>query len=282
MIAMHNVRKNYENFQLELSLEIPSGTITGLVGRNGVGKSTVIKLILGLVKPDDGIVTVFGKEAVQLDRAEKQNIGTSLTDAGFCTQFCIDDVKKILAKMYSEFDSADFEEKCRAFHLPQKKKIKEFSTGMKAKLRLLTAITHHAKLLILDEPTAGLDVETRSEMLDMLREYLIEDEERTILITSHISSDLETLCDDIYLIDNGKLILHEDTDSILEQYGVLKMSQEQYEILDKEYLLKSLKMPYGYACFTKEKQFYEENYPKITVEKSGIDELILMMTGGYR
>lgn len=134
----------------------------------------------------------------------------------------------------------------------------------------------------MDEPTAGLDVEARNHILDMLRAYMAEDEERSILITSHIASDLEQLCDDIYLIHNGSLILYEDTDVILEQYGVLKVSEDQFAGLDQDYLLKTQETSYGYACFTNHKDYYQENYPGIIVENGNIDELILMMTGGYQ
>lgn len=133
----------------------------------------------------------------------------------------------------------------------------------------------------IDEPTLGLDIEARTEILDLLRDYLIEDENRSILITSHISSDLETLCDDIYLVHNGKLMLHEKIDVILEQYGILKVTKEQYETLDKEAILKIQKEAYGYACLTNDKNYYLENYPQIAVENSRIDALILMTTGGY-
>lgn len=133
----------------------------------------------------------------------------------------------------------------------------------------------------IDEPTSGLDIEARTEILDLLRDYLIEDENRSILITSHISSDLETLCDDIYLVHNGKLMLHEKIDVILEQYGILKVTKEQYETLDKEAILKIQKESYGYACLTNDKNYYLENYPQIAVENGRIDALILMTTGGY-
>ena len=137
-------------------------------------------------------------------------------------------------------------------------------------------------VLILDEPTAGLDVEARNEILDLLRDYAAEDENRTILITSHIASDLEHLCDDIYLIHGGKQLLHEETDVILEQYGLIKADEAQYAALDKEYLLGSRKEPYGYACLTNDRKYYEENVPGLVVERAGIDEVILMMTGGKR
>lgn len=133
----------------------------------------------------------------------------------------------------------------------------------------------------IDEPTLGLDIEARTEILDLLRDYLIEDENRSILITSHISSDLETLCDDIYLVHNGKLMLHEKIDVILEQYGILKVTKEQYETLDKEAILKIQKESYGYACLTNDRNYYLENYPQIAVENGRIDALILMTTGGY-
>lgn len=279
---MQDVRKKYGDYELRMSMEIPHGRITGLVGKNGAGKSTAIKLMLGLAKPDSGSISVLGSEGRELSPAVKQKIGVSLAESGFSTQLTVEDVKHILSKMYPAFEQNLFEKQCGSLKLPTNKKIKEFSTGMKAKLRVLTAITHKAELLILDEPTAGLDVEARNEILDLLREYVAENEKRTILIASHIATDLESLCDDIYLIHDGKLILHEDTDVILAQYGVLKVNEEQYTTLDQRAILKVQKENYGYACFTNDRQFYQENYPQAAVENSGIDELILMMTGGYR
>lgn len=282
MIKMQNVRKKYGDFEFDMSMEIPEGRITGLVGKNGAGKSTAIKLMLGLTKPDSGNISVLGSDGKELTPAVKQKIGVSLAESGFSSQLSIEDMKHILSKMYREFDKQLFTKQCEKMKLPEKKKMKDFSTGMKAKLKVLTALTHNADLLILDEPTAGLDIEARNEILDLLREYVTYNEKSSILITSHIATDLESLCDDIYLIHDGKMIIHEDTDVILEQYGVLKVSEEQYGKLDQRAILKSRKESYGYACFTSDRKFYQENYPGIVVEKGGIDELILMMTGGYR
>lgn len=282
MIKMQNVRKKYGDFEFDMSMEIPEGRITGLVGKNGAGKSTAIKLMLGLTKPDSGNISVLGSDGKELTPAVKQKIGVSLAESGFSSQLRIEDMKHILSKMYREFDRQLFTKQCEKMKLPKKKKMKDFSTGMKAKLKVLTALTHNADLLILDEPTAGLDIEARNEILDLLREYVTHNEKSSILITSHIATDLESLCDDIYLIHDGKMIIHEDTDVILEQYGVLKVSEEQYEKLDQKAILKSRRESYGYACFTSDRKFYQENYPGIVVEKGGIDELILMMTGGYR
>ena len=282
MITMQNVRKTYGNFTFEISMELPEGQILGLIGKNGAGKSTAIKLILGLCRADEGSIRVFGHESKELPETLRQEIGVSLAESGFSGELTVNDVKHILKKMYHSFDENYFIKQSENLKLPMNKKIKEFSTGMKAKLRVLTAMAHLAKLLIMDEPTAGLDVEARNEILDMLRAYIAEDESRSILITSHISTDLESLCDELYLIHDGKLILHEATDAILEQYGILKVSEEQYRTLDQSSILKVQKENYGYACFTNDKKFYQENYPQIAVENGGIDELILMMTGGYR
>ena len=282
MIIMQDVRKKYGDYEFRMSMEIPHGRISGLVGKNGAGKSTAIKLMLGLAKPDSGSISVLGSAGRELSPAVKQKIGVSLAESGFSSQLSIEDMKHILSKMYREFDRQLFTKQCEKMKLPKKKKMKDFSTGMKAKLKVLTALTHNADLLILDEPTAGLDIEARNEILDLLREYVTYNEKSSILITSHIATDLESLCDDIYLIHDGKMIIHEDTDVILEQYGVLKVSEEQYEKLDQKAILKSRRESYGYACFTSDRKFYQENYPGIVVEKGGIDELILMMTGGYR
>ncbi len=280
MVKVDNLIKNYGDFKLDVSLEIPDGTVTGIVGKNGAGKSTTIKSILGLVKPDGGHVTVNGKEASKLTGKDKEAIGVALSDSGFSTFLTVKDVTAIMKKLYPTFNEALFKESCSSQGLPANKPIKEFSTGMRAKLRVLVAMSHDAQLLIMDEPTAGLDVEARNDILDLLRKYLLEDEKRSILITSHISSDLEGLCDDIYLIHDGKIVLHEDTDAILSNYGVLKVDEAAYEKLDKSYILSTKKDHFGYACFTNEKQFYVENNPDIVIENSDIDDLILMMTGG--
>ena len=280
MVIVNQLTKNYGDFHLDVSFEIPDGTVSGIVGKNGAGKSTTIKAVLGLIRPDSGHVTINGKDVSKLTGAEKESIGVALSDSGFSGYLSIEDVILILRNMYSSFDESFFRKCCASQNLPLKKQIKEFSTGMKAKLRVLVAISHKAELLVMDEPTAGLDIEARNEILDLLRQYLTENEHCSIIITSHISSDLEGLCDDIYLIHDGKILIHEDTDSILGKYAVLKMDSPTYESLDKTYILRAKKELFGYACFTNERQFYAENYPNIVIENGSIDDLILMMTGG--
>ena len=280
MIKLTNLQKKYNDFSLNVSLEVPAGTVTGLIGKNGAGKSTTIKAILGLIRPNGGEIEVLGKDPKNFTSKDKESIGVALSDSGFSMQLNLEDVTRILKRLYHEFDEKSFREQCKNQGLPFNKLLKDFSTGMKAKLRVLVAISHNAKLLVLDEPTSGLDVLARNEILDMLRDYLAKDNERTILISSHISSDLEGLCDDIYMIDHGKILLHEDTDTILGQYGVLKVSAEEYEKLDKQYLLAKKQESFGYSCLTNEKQYYLDNYPTIVLENGNIDQMIMIMLGG--
>ena len=282
MLSIDHLRKTYKNFTLDCSLTVPAGRITGLIGQNGAGKSTSFKAILGLITPDSGEIRVFGKTPDEITVSDKQKLGVVLSDSGFSGYLTINDILRILGSMYDTFDRDFFLQKVQNFQLPQNKKIKEFSTGMKAKLKLLTAVSHDARLLILDEPTAGLDVIARDEVLELLREFMEKDETRSILISSHISSDLETLCDDLYMIDNGTIILHEDTDILLSNYAILKTEEAQFDRLDRQYLLHCRKENYGYSCLTAEKQYYMENYPDIVVEKGTIDDVISMMIRGEK
>lgn len=279
MVEIDKLVKNYGDFHLDISMKIPEGVITGIIGKNGAGKSTTIKSVLGLVQPDSGSVKVFGKEASLLTVEDKSRLGVALSDSGFSMYLNVNDVDHILRKMYKDFDETFFLKKCEEQKLPLNKQIKDFSTGMKAKLRVLVAISHNAGLLILDEPTAGLDVEARNEILDLLREYMAKDEKRSILISSHISTDLEGLCDEVYMIHNGKVALHDEMDVIMSRYAKLKPDEKMYERMDKSYLLAVKKESFGYTCLTNQKQFYLENYPGLVVENGSVDELILMLTG---
>lgn len=280
MLKIEHLRKKYHAFALDCSLEIKPGCITGLIGQNGAGKTTLFKAILGLISQDGGTVCMMGKDMKNFTAKDKQKLGVVLADSGFSGYLTIQDILPVLGQLYDSFDKEYFLEQTRRFELPLNKKIKEFSTGMKAKLKVLTAISHDAKLLILDEPTAGLDVVAREDLSEMLRDFMEQKEERSILISSHISSDLESLCDEIYMIHEGKIIMHEDTDVLLSDYALLKADSKQFAELDKQYILRYKKESYGYSCLTDQKQFYLENYPKLVIEKGTIDEVITMMIRG--
>lgn len=278
-LQVKGIQKTYGKFGLDVSMEVLPGQITGLVGKNGAGKSTTFKSMLGLVKIEGGEILLDGKSAATLTNKEKEKLGVVLSDASFSGWLTIADIIPVLRNMYEEFEEEYFKEQCKKMELPMKKPIKEFSTGMAAKLKVLVAVSHKAELLIMDEPTSGLDVVARNEILDLLREYMVEDN-RSILISSHISSDLEMLCDDLYMIDNGKIMMHEETDVLLANYGILKLTDTQYEKIDKEYILKTKKDNNGYVCLTKEKVFYVENYPDVAIEKGNIDDVFTMMIQG--
>lgn len=279
MLQLENIRKRYKDFELDCTMNVQTGCVTGLIGRNGAGKSTTFKACLGLIFLDSGSVKIFGKDISCLSAREKEEIGVVLSDSGFSGYLTVQDLIPVLGSLYARFDKKEFIRRCEEFQLPMKKKIKDFSTGMKRKLQILAALSHDARLLILDEPTAGLDVLAREEILNMLRGYM-EDGEHAILISSHISSDLEGFCDDIYMINDGKIIFHEDGDTLLDDYGLLKVTAEQYETLDKDYILCHRKEQFGYSCLTSQKQFYMDNYPQIVIEKGTVDELIMMLVGG--
>lgn len=280
MIQIKNIKKSYQDFLLDCSLTIEKGSVTGIIGKNGAGKSTLYKAILNLINIDSGNILVFNKDIKELDVKDKANIGVVLADSFFSSYLNIKDIRKIMMDSYETFDVTFFDKKVNEFELPVNKAIKSFSFGMKAKLKMLCALSHNAKILLLDEPTLGLDVIARDEILELLREYMSKDSDNTIMISSHIASDLESLCDDIYMIDDGKIILHEDTDVLLSNYAILKVDDQTYESIDKNYIYKVKKEDYGYALLTNQKQFYYENYPKIVIQNCSIDDVIYMMIKG--
>lgn len=279
LLVCENVKKNYGDFNMDCSITLKKGSVTGLIGKNGAGKTTLFKTLLGIVKTDGGQIYWEGKQVACLNKEIRSMVGVVLSDSFVSGFLQVGDLVAIEEKMYPTFEKETFLKMCEKYSLPLKKPIKDFSTGMKAKLKVLTALSHKTKLLILDEPTSGLDVIARDEILQLLREYMEEDG-RTILISSHISTDLEGLCDDIYMFDNGKIVLHEDTDVLLSEYGVLKVTKEQMKTLDKSYLLKVKEEPFGYRILTNQKEYYQDNYPQTAVEKGSIDEVIMLMVSG--
>ncbi|HIS27705.1 MAG TPA: ABC transporter ATP-binding protein [Candidatus Pullilachnospira intestinigallinarum] len=280
MLALDHVEKHYGHFSLDASLAVREGCVTGLIGQNGAGKSTTFKAILGLIFEDGGRVEIFGKPKKELSLTDREKIGVVLGESGFNEELTIRQVAGILRGFYRKFDRERFLSQCRKYQLPQDRRLKEFSTGMKARLKVVAATSYGAQLLILDEPTAGLDVVARDAVLDLLRAYMEEDADRSILISSHISGDLEGLCDDLYMIHEGKMLLHEDTDVLLGSYGIIKADENQYRQLDKEYLLRAKHTGFGWECLTAHRDFYMENYPNLVVEKGTIDGVITLMTGG--
>ena len=278
MIEIEHFVKQYGDFSLEISMSIPDSKVAGIIGKNGSGKSTTIKAILGLVKPTTGSVRVFGTEARSLAPRDKEKIGVALSDSMFSTQLTVEDVIAILRAMYRDFDETFFRDMCGKLNLPLKKQMKDFSTGMKAKVKVLSALSHKARLLILDEPTSGLDVEARNEIVRTIKDYAASNS-CTILITSHIPTDLEGLCDEFYLFSEGKIVLHESEESIANHYGTVQIPFELFESIDPKYISGHRKEMFGYACVTNDKEYFEKNHPELKVKSATIDDLIILLGG---
>ena len=280
MIKCSNVTKQYSDFTMNVSCEIKQGLITGLIGRNGAGKSTLFKAMLGLIHIDSGEIRYSSQLMDEKHSINHEMIGCVLTDAFFNQYLSAKDIKGILKRTYQNFDEIFFDNFMIRYHIPINKRIKDLSTGMKASVKIACALSHHPQLLILDEPTNGLDVIARDEILDILRRFMEEDPTHSILMSSHIFSDLENLCDEIIMMHHGNVSLVESIDELENSYGVLKVSDNQYEVLDKNYLIASIPTSYGYQCITNHMQFYVENYPEVIIEKCSMDEVFTVLEKG--
>lgn len=281
LLRLDHAQKHYKDFTLNCSIQVKEGCVTGLIGENGAGKSTAFKAALGLINADGGIIEIFDKDISKITETDKQQIGVVLAESTFSSILTVKDIIAIMKAEYNNFGKERFLQKCGQYSIPLNKQLKEFSTGMKAKFKLLIAMSYDAKLLILDEPTAGLDSVVRNELLDEIREFM-KNENRAVLISSHISSDLEGLCDDLYFLQKGSILFHEDTDVVLSDYAILKVNDEQYDKLDKSHVLYRNKRPFGYELLTNERQFYMDNYREIVMEKGNIDDIMLMIAKGEK
>ena len=203
MLEINKLQKKYENFELNCSMKVEKGYITALVGENGAGKSTTFKALLGLIKPDGGEITIFGKKPLELTAKDRAKMGIVLTDSGFSGYLKVKDIIPVMESLYTEFEKSRFLDLCNKLDIPLNKSIKEFSTGMKAKLKVLCALTHKAKFLLLDEPTAGLDPKERIG----IRNYIAElSRDKIILFATHVVSDIECIADKVLLLKDGEII----------------------------------------------------------------------------
>lgn len=225
-IRIQNLTKRFEGFALEgVSFAVPRGAVVGFIGENGAGKSTTIKSILGLIRPDGGSVEVFGKDVGSLTKEERGRLGAVLGDGKLPENLTAKDLDGVFRHIFARWDAAAFFAYLDRFALPCGKKIKDFSRGMRQKFALAVALSHGADVLVLDEPTAGLDPVARDEILDILYDFM-QDERRSVLISSHIVSDLEKLCDYIAFIHRGRLVFFEEKDALYEKYAVLRAPLE--------------------------------------------------------
>lgn len=280
MIEMQEVTVHYSDFQLSASVTVADGEIIGIVGENGAGKTTLFKSLLGLIEIDAGKIVIHEMDQTIFLDQEKDNLGVVLSDAFFNPLFKVAELAKLLQGFYSNFERDYFDQLCKQLNLPLNQPIKEFSTGMLAKIKVITALTHQAQILVLDEPTSGLDVSARYVILDLLQDYLDRFPNTSVLISSHISDDLEHLCDKLYFLKKGQVVLSEETDALLGTYGLIKGNQVDLEKVPNKFQLSYRQTPYGFEVLTNQRNFVEENYPDLVVEKITIDQLLLMITEG--
>lgn len=272
-IEIRGLTKSYGDFTLDhLNLTLPQGTIMGLIGENGAGKSTTIKLILDMIKRDSGTITLLGKDNREDLRLTKEDIGVVLDDVGISGCLTPMQVGRIMKLTFSNWHQDLYEHYLSVFQLPAKKKFREFSRGMKMKLGIAVALSHNPKLLILDEATSGLDPVVRDEILDIFCDFT-RDETHSILISSHIVSDLEKICDYIAFLHKGKLILCEEKDVLKDQYAIVRCGKEQLSELDPSAIVGTKKTAYGIEALVKREEIPTD------LEKSPVDieQLFLFM-----
>ena len=242
-LEIKNLTKHYGDFTAEVSFSVPCGAVVGLIGENGAGKSTVIKSILGIVRPDGGEVLFDGKQIDGLKREDRQKIAYVLDDTGLPDELTLKMLGNVFKNMFIKWDGAKYKSLISSLKLPENKPVKEFSKGMKMKAAIAVSLSYDSKLLILDEPTSGLDPVVRDEILGMIYDYVSGDD-RAVLISSHITSDLEKLCDYIVYMHGGKVVISEPKDELLEKYAVYSVDKKIVPELDRDAVIKVLEKEY--------------------------------------
>lgn len=279
-LTITGLTKKYNNFTLDnISFSIPSGSIVGLIGENGAGKSTIINSILGHIKKDSGKITILGHDIDHLDCAVKEKVGVVFDGNNFSEELTPMKLSKVLCDIYSSWDQPYFNELLSQLNIPAAKKIKSFSKGMKMKLSIAVAFAHHPYLLILDEATSGLDPIVRDDILDMFLEF-VQDEEHSILVSSHITSDLEKVADYIVFIHAGKIIFCKPKDELLENYGIIKCGAAQFDAIDKNDIVAYRKQDYEWQILVADREKAAKKYPKAMVIPTTIDEIMLLYVKG--
>ncbi|MBQ6477969.1 MAG: ABC transporter ATP-binding protein [Erysipelotrichaceae bacterium] len=277
-IEIKNLRKSYPGFTLgEISLNIPQGIIVGLIGENGAGKTTLIKTILNVVNKDNGNICVMGKDVESV----KEEIGIVLDNSFFPEILNPGNIDSILKDVYGNWDSELFNRYLDSFSIKRDQILKTMSKGMRKKVEIATALSHHPKLLILDEPTSGLDPIVRNEVLDLFLDF-IQDEEHTILLSTHITSDLEHIADQIVFIDKGKLILNKERNEIFDNYGIMRCGEEDFNKVEKRDMLAFKRNRYEYDVLVNDVTVCRKKYENCIIDKITLEDLMLIMVKGEK
>ena len=274
-IEISNLRKCYDGFTLDdISFNVPKGSIMGFIGQNGAGKSTTIRAILNITKTDGGSIKLLGMDHIRDEAQIKEQIAAVFDESPFHDSFKAKQLNILFRGLYQSWDEQKFYEYLERFQLPRNKKLGEFSKGMKMKMQIATALSHGAKLLVMDEPTTGLDPVVRNEILDIFHEFL-NDEDNSILLSSHITSDLDKIADCVTFIDRGKLLLTGNKDQILESHGLMKCSKEEYREIDPEDIVSARINEYSVDIMVSDRDKMSRKYSGILIEKTNLEEIML-------
>lgn len=279
-LIISGLTKTYKDFMLNgVSFSVPCGSIVGLIGENGAGKSTTINAVLGLIQKEAGSICVLGKE--QLDNEIKEQIGVVFDGNNYPEIFSARKLNRVMKDIYHSWEEHTFRDLLIKFSLPADKPIKQFSKGMKMKLAIAVALSHNSKLLILDEATSGLDPVIRDDLLDILLDFA-QDETHSILISSHITTDLEKIADYIVFIHEGQVVFSKPKDELIEQYGIIKCGAAQFEALDQLDIIVYRKMDYEWQVLVADRVAMKKKYPKALIDSASIDEIMLLYVKGER
>lgn len=275
-IETKNLTKSFDTFKLDnISIKIPKGKITGLIGENGAGKTTLIKCILNVLTIDAGEVLLFGNK---FKDEYKNDIGVVFDNAFVNEQYNVKDINLIMKNIYTNWDSKRFMKYMREYNIPLKKELRKLSTGMKKKVEIATALSHNPKILILDEPTSGLDPVIRSEILDMFEDF-VNNKEHSILLSTHITSDLEHIADDVIFISNGKIIFDRPLKEIKSNYIILEMHEKDFTKFDKSHIIRFKKNRLDYQVLI-EKDNMKKSYEKYIKNITTLDDIMLLYIRG--
>lgn len=280
-LEIKNLNKQYTNFQLkDININLHKGTIMGFIGENGAGKTTTIKSILNLININSGDILFEDKDITKvMNQEQKESIGVVLDECCFHEVLRVKDVQKIMKNIYQNWDNTVFQSYINKFRIPTDKTIKEFSKGNKMKLNLAVALAHNPKLLILDEATSGLDPVIRNQILDVFLDF-IQDEEHTILLSSHITTDLEKICDYITFIHEGQIVFSQTKDEILDNYGIVRCSNSDADTYNSSYIINMKKTQFNTSILVKNKRHFKIHYPNSIVEPVTLEEIMLFYSGG--
>ena len=275
VIELEHVTKDYGDFKLDdVSFAVPEGSVCGFIGQNGAGKTTTINLILDVIRRDSGEVRVFGENVDENSAALRENIGVVFDEMGFHEFMTGKDINIMMKHIYKNWDEEAFFGYLKQFSLPAKKKCGAFSRGMRMKLQIAVALSHQAKLLVMDEPTSGLDPIVRNEMINIFRDFVVE-EDHTILLSSHITGDLEKLADEVVFIDGGRIVLTGNKDELLEKHGILKCKKEDVEKISKSLIVSSEVGSFGAEIMVNDRKAAQKLYPDLVLEPAALEQIMI-------